>query len=188
MIGIGSLAGRQPMICIGSLAGRQPMIGIGSLAGDTNDRYRKPGWETTNDRYRKPGWGTPLHGVPGSVGAYAPPFSVPSYLKLTFAGLPASTVTSCVLVPYFSCQLSTVYFPGGTLSILKLPLSPLTACRPFLEMPMYPRIHGCTSHFHFIIPSSLAVVSIGAAFSFGMPLLKRVEAPMYVCTLCSTGS
>src|SRR5438128_4034571 len=123
-----------------------------------------------------------------SVGAYAPPFSVPSYLKLALAGLPASTVTSCVLVPYFSCQASTVYFPGGTLSILKLPLSPLTACRPLLEMPMYPRIHGCTSHFHFIIPSSLAVVSIGAAFSLGMPLLKRVEAPMYVCTLCRTGS
>src|SRR6266481_8092440 len=125
---------------------------------------------------------------PESVGAYAPPFSVPSYLKFTLAGLPASTVTSCVLVPYFSCQDSTVYLPAGTLSILNEPSDPLTACRPFLEMPMYPRIHGCTSHFHRIMPSSLATYSIGGVFSFGMPLLKTVVAPRYVCTLCRTGS
>src|SRR2546428_3197483 len=134
--------------------------------------------------------GTPSNGVPrtllactgsgslgGSVGAYAPPFSVPSYLKLIFAGLPASTVTSCVLVPYFSCQLSTVYFPGGTLSILNAPSPLVIACRPLLETPMYPRIQGCTSHFHFIIPSSFATYSMGAALSFGMPLLKRVVEP-----------
>ena len=42
---------------------------------------------------------------------------------------------------------------------------------------MYPRIQGCTSHFHFIIPSSFATYSMGAALSFGMPLLKRVVEP-----------
>src|SRR5436309_4357272 len=102
---------------------------------------------------------------------YAPPFSVPSYLKFALAGLPASTVTSCVLVPYFSCQASTVYFPGGTLSILNDPESLVTACSPLFDTPMYPRIHGCTSHFHFITPSSLAAVSMGEALSSGMPLL-----------------
>ena len=52
------------------------------------------------------------------------------------AGLPASTVTSCVLVPYFSCQDSMVYLPGGTFSILKLPESEVTACSPFFDTPM----------------------------------------------------
>src|SRR5207237_10238258 len=108
------------------------------VGGDSNDRDRKAGWETTNDRYRKPCWGTPLHGVPGSVGAYAPPFSVPSYLKLTFAGLPASTVTSWVVVPYFSCQLSTVYFQGGTMSILNGPSTWLLVRKPPLVAPVYP--------------------------------------------------
>src|SRR5947207_7204073 len=109
---------------------------------------------------------------------YAPPFSVPLYSNFTLAGLPASTVTSCVLVPYFSCHDSTVYFPGGTSEILKLPSPPLIACRPLLDTPMYPRIHGWKSHFHFITPSSLgAAYSMGAALSLGMPLLNRVAAP-----------
>src|SRR5258708_30221802 len=50
-------------------------------------------------------------------------FSVPSYLKVILTGLPAATVTSCVFSPYRSCQDATVYLPGGTLSILKSPVS-----------------------------------------------------------------
>src|SRR5438874_8354096 len=118
---------------------------------------------------------------------YAPPFSVPSYLKFALAGLPASTVTSCVLVPYFSCQLSTVYLPGGTLSILKVP-SLVIAWSPLLETPVYPRIQGWTSHFHLITPSSLATYSMAGTLSLGMPLLKSVAEPRYVCTLWRIGS
>src|SRR5258708_15543563 len=66
------------------------------------------------------------------------PVSVPSYLKITLAGLPGSTLISCDLAPYLSCQASMVYQPGGTGSIRYAPGPPVTHCRGFREMPMYP--------------------------------------------------
>src|SRR2546429_687303 len=42
---------------------------------------------------------------------------------------------SCFLVPYFSCQDSIVYLPGGTLSILNEPSAPVTALAPFETWP-----------------------------------------------------
>jgi len=45
---------------------------------------------------------------------------------LRLRAVPA-TVTVAVCVPYFSCQASIVYVPGGRPLIEKLPSAPLTA-------------------------------------------------------------
>ena len=48
-------------------------------------------------------------------------------LKSCFAAAPASTLTFAVWAPSFSCHTSTVYSPGGTPSMVKLPSLSVTA-------------------------------------------------------------
>src|SRR6185437_767790 len=57
------------------------------------------------------------------------------------------TVTFCSIFPYRSCQAVSVYVPAGILSIFHDPSPSLVAAKNGLsKTPMYPVIHGCTSH------------------------------------------
>src|SRR6185369_14197596 len=84
--------------------------------------------------------------IPGST--Y--PLKSKSSVLLSFA--PTVTSTSCG--PYFSCQASMVYLPGGSPLMVNVPSSPVTAKNGLPTTPIYERIHGCTLHFTGIMTSS----------------------------------
>src|ERR1051325_7476954 len=76
-----------------------------------------------------------------------------------------STFTCAVFVPNFSCQASTVYVPGGTFLISKLPSSLVTAKKGCLTTPIQAFIQGCWLHLTGIsISARLKTEVMGAAF------------------------
>src|SRR6266851_1352283 len=74
-------------------------------------------------------------------------------------------VTVCgSLVPYSSCQATTVYVPGGRFFKSNLPSLSVTWKYGFGRTAMYAFIHGCTLHFTGMATSSrVNDFSIGAA-------------------------
>src|SRR5688572_7337669 len=67
------------------------------------------------------------------------------------APLPLAGTVTCIVfsvpAPGPSCQATTVYVPGGTPLIVKLPSSALTAKNGCLRTPTYAFIQGCWLHF-----------------------------------------
>src|SRR5689334_24769742 len=57
-----------------------------------------------------------------------------------------ATVTVAVCAPYFSCQASIVYVPGGSPLMLKLPSVPDTAKNGCGRTPSHACIQPCTLH------------------------------------------
>src|SRR5437773_9360565 len=62
-----------------------------------------------------------------------------------FVSLPAS-VTVAVCVPYFSCQASIVYVPGGSPLMVNEPSLPLTPKKGCGSTPSHACIQPCTLH------------------------------------------
>src|SRR5258707_1967320 len=93
----------------------------------------------------------------------AEPPNVKSAVAAPFAGTVTSMVFSVPLVPP-SCQATTVYLPGGTPLMVKLPSSLLTAKNGCFKTPTYAFIHGCWLHFTGTKTSAtLSLCVIGAA-------------------------
>src|SRR5207244_13540184 len=69
-----------------------------------------------------------------------------------FVSLPA-TVTVAVCVPYFSCQASIVYVPGGSPLMVNDPSLPLTPKKGCGSTPSHSCIQPCT------LPSSRTFAS-----------------------------
>src|SRR6266849_1444101 len=92
--------------------------------------------------------GTSSAGIMGSELGPLNPAAAPN-AKSAVAALLAVTVTSIGFsVPFTppSCQATTVYLPGGTPLMVKLPSSALTAKNGCFMTPTYDFIHGCWLH------------------------------------------
>src|SRR4029453_14000523 len=80
-----------------------------------------------------------------------PPGSYFFISKATFAVCPALTSTSFVCLPSVSCHASTVYLPGGTLSILVTPLAAVAAKKGLGMTATHPSIQLWTSQVSLMI-------------------------------------
>src|SRR5881628_2750829 len=95
--------------------------------------------------------------------------------------LPA-TVTVAVCVPYFSCQASIVYVPGGRPLIAKLPSPPLTPKNGWGSTPSHACIHPCTLHSSATMTSGLSNVFV-EVITAGWLMLKGRLAFAFALTI-----
>src|SRR5206468_2747530 len=105
----------------------------------------------------------------------------------TFVACPALTSTSFVCLPSVSCQASTVYLPGGTFSILALPLPSVTPKNGFGMTATHPSIQLCTSQVS-LMNSGFSNFSVITFLNFGWALLMDGFAVEYVWMLCRMSS
>src|SRR4030095_15475583 len=105
----------------------------------------------------------------------------------TFVDCPALTSTSFVCLPSVSCHASTVYLPGGTFSILALPLPSVTPKNGFGITATQPSIQLCTSQVS-LMNSGFSNFSVITFLNFGCALLMDGFAVEYVWMLCRMSS
>src|SRR5690242_15284827 len=102
--------------------------------------------------------------------------------KATFAVCPALTSTSFSCLPSVSCQAWTLYFPGGTFSILVTPLLSVTPKYGLGMTAIHPSIQLCTSQVILMI-SGFSNFSAITFLNFGCALLMDGFAVEYVWRL-----
>src|SRR6266404_370337 len=98
-----------------------------------------------------------------------------------------SIATFAVCLPSVSCHTSTVYFPGGTFSILVAPFASVTPKNGFGMTATHPSIQLCTSQVSLII-SGFSNFSVITFLNFGCALLMDGFAVEYVWMLCRMSS
>src|SRR5499433_336803 len=105
----------------------------------------------------------------------------------TFVVCPALTSTSFDCLPSVSCQASTAYLPGGTFSILALPLASVTPKNGLGMTATQPSIQLCTSQVS-LMNSGFSNFSAITFLNFGCALLIDGLAVEYVWMLCRMSS
>src|SRR4029450_4030867 len=116
-----------------------------------------------------------------------PPGSYFFISKATFAVCPALTSTSFVCLPSVSCHASSVYLPGGTLSILVAPLASVTPKKGLGMTATHPSIQLWTSQVSLMI-SGFSNFSVITFLDLGCALVMGGLAGEYVWMLCRMSS
>src|SRR5262245_46834724 len=112
-----------------------------------------------------------------------PPSSYFFISKATFAACPALTSTSFVCLPSVSCHASTVYLPGGTLSILVVPLASVTPKNGLGMTATHPSIQLWTSQVSLMI-SGFSNFSVIIFLNLGWGLVMDLCNVNEECIMC----